>query len=152
MSLFVYMLQYVYFCLSKYCLNQLIKLIHLQTWYRVSLDETLWKELFLLHNNLEVCHLAAGKQCWRSEVRRIHDNAPVLLTETLTDHTDEVLHVSFSHDGKMFSTTSKDATLKVIYKIILHQDWNCEQVCLLSSKKRGKHKDLGRQYFVLNKF
>lgn len=107
------MLRYVYICFSKYCLNQLIRLIHLQTWHRVSLDETLWKELFLLHNNLEVCQLAAGKQCWRSEVRRIHDNAPVLLTETLTDHTDEVLHVSFSHDGKMFSTTSKDATLKV---------------------------------------
>jgi len=90
-----------------------VHLIMLQTWYRVALDETLWKELFLLQTGLNTCQLAPRKHCWRSEVKRIHDNSPVILTEKLTDHTDEVLHVSFSHNGQMFSTTSKDATLKV---------------------------------------
>ena len=37
----------------------------------------------------------------------------MLHTETLREHTDEVLHVSFAHGGHLFSTTSKDATLRV---------------------------------------
>ena len=57
--------------------------------------------------------LPPGKRSWREEVIRVRYHVPTVLTETLTEHTDEVLHVSFSHNGKLFSTTSKDATLKV---------------------------------------
>ena len=43
-----------------------------------------------------------------SEYRRMVDEVPVLLAQTLTAHDDEVLHVSFSHDGKQISSCSKD--------------------------------------------
>jgi F-box and WD-40 domain protein 5 len=38
---------------------------------------------------------------------------PIVLTEILTEHSHQVLHVSFSNNGKMFATTSKDAYVKV---------------------------------------
>ncbi|GLV46786.1 F-box and WD repeat domain containing 5, partial [Carabus blaptoides fortunei] len=34
-------------------------------------------------------------------------------TETLTEHQDEVLHVSFAHNGKLFATCSKDCHILV---------------------------------------
>lgn len=33
---------------------------------------------------------------------------PLVLTEVLTEHSHQVLHVSFSNNGKLFSTCSKD--------------------------------------------
>lgn len=32
----------------------------------------------------------------------------MVLTDVLTEHSHQVLHVSFSHSGKLFCTTSKD--------------------------------------------
>lgn len=90
-------------CVAKTC----------KKWKRVSLDESLWRSI--LHSKLSVTdvELPSSKCSWLQEVKRICYHTPVILTETLKEHTDEVLHVSFSHDGKLFSTTSKDATLKV---------------------------------------
>lgn len=34
-------------------------------------------------------------------------------TETLNEHAHQVLHVSFSHNGKLFSSSSKDGFVKV---------------------------------------
>lgn len=45
---------------------------------------------------------------WFGEYKRLVDNAPLVLTEVLTQHTHQVLHVTFSHNGQMFSTCSKD--------------------------------------------
>ncbi|KAL3865575.1 hypothetical protein ACJMK2_042950 [Sinanodonta woodiana] len=57
--------------------------------------------------------LPSDQHSWRMEYERIHYKVPLILSETLTEHTDEVLHVSFAHGGHLFSTTSKDSTLKV---------------------------------------
>lgn len=38
---------------------------------------------------------------------------PVVLSEVITRHTHQVLHVSFSHSGKYFATTSKDGFIIV---------------------------------------
>ncbi|KAH3836636.1 F-box/WD repeat-containing protein 5-like [Dreissena polymorpha] len=84
-----------------------------RTWQRIALDETLWRRLFYSILNVSPQPLAPGKSSWREEVKRIQYETPLTLTETLTDHTDEVLHVSFSHDGCVFGTTSKDASLKI---------------------------------------
>ena len=59
------------------------------------------------------CSLAPGKASWKQEYKRVYYHSPVVHTETLREHTDEVLHVSFAHRGHLFSTTSKDATLRV---------------------------------------
>ena len=97
----------------KKCMSYLLGFLLLKTWNRVSLDESLWKDLLHREINDRPGHLAEGKVSWQEEVKRVRYHIPTILTETLTEHTDEVLHVSFSHNGKLFSTTSKDATLKV---------------------------------------
>lgn len=69
----------------------------------------------LYNNNKPISEedLPPGKVSWRNEYRRLTYKIPTQLSETLQEHTDEVLDVSFSHDGKLFCTTSKDATVKV---------------------------------------
>lgn len=72
-------------------------------------------------NILNFCQgsLPPGKISWRNEYQRLTHETPTHLSETLLEHSDEVLDVSFSHDGKLFCTTSKDATVKV-RNIIIH--------------------------------
>lgn len=50
----------------------------------------------------------AGAESWRAEYRRLTNNVPMVMTDVLTFHSHQVLHVSFSHNGKMFATCSKD--------------------------------------------
>lgn len=45
---------------------------------------------------------------WFSEYKRLVYHVPMILTDELNAHTHQVLHVSFSHNGKMFATCSKD--------------------------------------------
>ncbi|XP_066293861.1 F-box/WD repeat-containing protein 5-like [Branchiostoma lanceolatum] len=83
-------------------------------WHRVSQDDLLWKDL--LYSEFSVSRtipMAPFKLSWWSEFRRLHYFSPVALTETLKEHTDQVLHVSFSHNGKMFASSSKDGFIKV---------------------------------------
>ncbi|XP_062589029.1 F-box/WD repeat-containing protein 5-like [Saccostrea cucullata] len=82
-------------------------------WCRVAFDESLWKALLWRTWDIHGVTLPPGKDSWYLEYKRLHYNCPVILTEVLKDHSDEVLHVSFSHRGDMFSTTSKDASIKV---------------------------------------
>ncbi|CAG2221386.1 FBXW5 [Mytilus edulis] len=82
-------------------------------WNRVTNDESLWKYLLDVKWGVKNQKLPPSKESWRSEYKRLDFHTPIHLSETLTDHDDEVLHVSFSHDGKLFCTTSKDATIKV---------------------------------------
>lgn len=50
---------------------------------------------------------------WRAEYERLCDHTPVLLCEELNEHSDEVWHVSFSHNGRMFATGAKDGGVAV---------------------------------------
>ena len=50
---------------------------------------------------------------WRSEYRRVVETTPWYLTDELHDHSNQVLHVSFSHDGRHFATCSKDGCVMV---------------------------------------
>ena len=56
---------------------------------------------------------AGGSVSWRSEYRRIVEKTPCYLTDELRDHHHQVLHVSFSHDGRHFATCSKDGFVLV---------------------------------------
>lgn len=58
----------------------------------------------------------AGKS-WLEEFKRLCYHIPVVQTETLTDHMNQVLHVSFSHNGKYFATCSKDGYVLVNEKL-----------------------------------
>ncbi len=44
---------------------------------------------------------------WRSEYERLTDAVPRMESQVLEAHCDEVLHVSFSHDGRQIASCSK---------------------------------------------
>lgn len=62
----------------------------------------------------------SGAESWRTEFKRLTDNVPMVMTDVLTNHSHQVLHVSFSHNGKMFATCSKDGF--IIVSIFLHSN------------------------------
>ncbi|ODM90981.1 F-box/WD repeat-containing protein 5 [Orchesella cincta] len=82
---------------------------------RVANDEILWRNLFHRHfvisPNKFVNPLSGDS--WRTEFVRLIDEVPIVETEVVTKHTDQVLHVAFSHDGKRFATTAKDGYVYV---------------------------------------
>ena len=58
--------------------------------------------------------LSKARGGWRDEYARLHYHAPCVESEVHAGVlVDEVLHVSFSADGRYFATSSKDATVKV---------------------------------------
>ncbi|XP_059473589.1 F-box/WD repeat-containing protein 5 [Neocloeon triangulifer] len=80
-----------------------------QRWHRVGCDEFLWRDL--LHTDYKVdksIGLPPGRTSWMEEYYRLTACVPMLETEVLREHAHQVLHVSFSHNGKMFVTCSKD--------------------------------------------
>lgn len=55
-----------------------------------------------------------GAESWCNEYKRLTYNIPMVLTDELKDaHSHQVLHVSFSHNGRMFATCSKDGFVHV---------------------------------------
>ncbi|KAK6622573.1 hypothetical protein RUM43_008415 [Polyplax serrata] len=85
-----------------------------KTWLRISYDEFLWKDLFYSHFKIDPeIHILPGKHSWLEEYKRLTYHTPVVETEVLKDHTHQVLHVSFSHNGKLFATCSKDGSVLV---------------------------------------
>ncbi|XP_078082850.1 F-box/WD repeat-containing protein 5 [Mustelus asterias] len=83
-------------------------------WYGVSRDEFLWKDLFYRYYNVNRSvprHPAAIS--WLAEFQRLYDTIPCVEVETLKEHRDQVLHVSFSHNGYLFGSCSKDCFVKV---------------------------------------
>ncbi|KAJ6633664.1 hypothetical protein lerEdw1_014334 [Lerista edwardsae] len=85
-----------------------------QQWHAVSLDEVLWKELFYRYYRVErevPRHPAATS--WYEEFQRLYDTIPCVEVQTLKEHSDQVLHLSFSHNGFLFASCSKDCTAKI---------------------------------------
>ena len=108
------------------------------SWNRVSRDPFLWRELFcrrwdLLSRikkygltphvplmlpdssaTLSSPSCAERSSSWRDEYVRLECETPCVESEVHADvQKDEVLHVSFSPNGRYFATSSKDATVKV---------------------------------------
>ncbi|KAK0079891.1 hypothetical protein PV325_000658, partial [Microctonus aethiopoides] len=85
-----------------------------KSWNRVSHDELLWKELFYRTYKIDPSvGIMPGKTSWLGEFKRLTYHTPLLETEVLKEHSHQVLHVSFSHNGKMFATCSKDGYIFV---------------------------------------
>lgn len=111
-------------------------------WLAVSRDEFLWRELFYSYYRIPrtvpqhpggplasscdsffapflptwsdstVCAYAAAVS-WYREFKRLFDCIPCVEVQTLKEHSDQVLHLAFSHRGHRFSSCSKDCTVKV---------------------------------------
>ncbi|XP_011691017.1 PREDICTED: F-box/WD repeat-containing protein 5 [Wasmannia auropunctata] len=85
-----------------------------RSWYRVSRDEFLWKYLFYRTYKIDPdVGIVPGKTSWLGEFKRLAYHTPLIETEILKEHSHQVLHVSFSHNGKMFATCSKDGYILV---------------------------------------
>eukprot|EP00088_Acartia_fossae_P066419 TRINITY_DN8233_c0_g2_i3.p1 TRINITY_DN8233_c0_g2~~TRINITY_DN8233_c0_g2_i3.p1 ORF type:complete len:513 (-),score=100.37 TRINITY_DN8233_c0_g2_i3:26-1564(-) len=85
-------------------------------WNQFAQSNSLWRNLFLRRFRVKGAanlRLRPGSSNWREEFRRLYCKVPIVCTDTLTFHTDEVLHVAFSHKGDKFSTCSKDANFVV---------------------------------------
>ncbi|XP_077005100.1 F-box/WD repeat-containing protein 5 isoform X2 [Tamandua tetradactyla] len=83
-------------------------------WQAVSRDEFLWKEQFYRYYQVArdvPRHPAATS--WYEEFRRLYDSVPCVEVQTLREHTDQVLHLSFAHSGYQFASCSKDCTVKI---------------------------------------
>ncbi|CAG9862839.1 unnamed protein product [Phyllotreta striolata] len=77
-------------------------------WYEASFNDLLWKDLFVKHFAIDRTIPVYANRTWYEEFRRLSYHIPIVQTETLLEHSDQVLHVSFSHNGKYFATCSKD--------------------------------------------
>ncbi|XP_046413116.1 F-box/WD repeat-containing protein 5 isoform X1 [Neodiprion fabricii] len=85
-----------------------------RTWHRVCKDEFLWKDLFYQTYKIDPnVSIMPGKTSWLQEFKRLTYHTPLLETEVRKEHTNQVLHVSFSHNGQMFTTCSKDGYIIV---------------------------------------
>lgn len=57
--------------------------------------------------------MCAAAFSWYKEFKRLFDCIPCVEVQTLREHSDQVLHLAFSHRGHRFSSCSKDCTVKV---------------------------------------
>ena len=90
-------------------------------WNSICQDNLLWKYLFRrdygkqkrkTHNRKKRDFtLKPGAASWKEEYIRLKESFPCVPTQTLKGHTDEVLHVAFSHDGSEIASCSKVITL-----------------------------------------
>ncbi|TFK00780.1 F-box/WD repeat-containing protein 5 [Platysternon megacephalum] len=85
-----------------------------QQWHAVARDEFLWKELLYRYYRVsrEVPRHPAAVS-WYEDFQRLYDTIPCVEVQTLTEHNDQVLHLSFSHTGYLFASCSKDCTVKI---------------------------------------
>ncbi|KAL3870289.1 hypothetical protein ACJMK2_038365 [Sinanodonta woodiana] len=115
---------HIFFNLSA---SSLVKVSQVcKAWHRVAFDEFLWKDLFYRRWKIErSIPMAPGKVSWLQEYKRLYYHTPAIESEVLRSHSDQVLHVSFAHNGKMFATCSKDGFIKV---------WNSSYPCSLKYK------------------
>ena len=116
-----------------------------RNWHRLSLDELLWKRILQrtlfsgARDHVEVPRCSS----WFEEFRWIHQNTPLIESQVLPGHSDEVLHVAFSHDGKLLSTSSKDCT------VILWRVNNCYRV---SAKEKLNFEGYNWEYVQFSEF
>jgi len=71
-----------------------------------------------LNLTLQCCFNPQGKTSWLAEYKRLSYHTPVIQTEILREHSHQVLHVSFAHNGQMFATCSKDGYVLVTYSTV----------------------------------
>ena len=92
---------------SEVCIN----------WSLICQDNLLWKYLFKRdfvtrkqrnrNKRKEELEIKVGAASCKEEYIRLTDQFPCVRKQSLTGHTDEVLHVAFSHDGAEIASCSK---------------------------------------------
>ena len=107
-----------------------------RNWLRLSKDEMLWKCLLqqtLFNGKRDNIELPMKSSSWFSEFQRLHQNTPLVEGQVLKEHTDEVLHVAFSHDGELLASSSKDCS------VILWRVYNSHRVKMVKKINFEEH-------------
>lgn len=104
-----------------------------RNWYRVSRDELLWKHLLQSHSDIGVQDILGLLRAptWLEEFKWIHLNTPLIESQVLKMHTDEVLHVAFSHDGQLMASSSKDCSV-ILWLISDDCRFNSKDTCKIN--------------------
>lgn len=76
---------------------------------------TIFVSLFVVRSS--ALTMATGACSWKNEYVRLTSRIPFVQAQCLTGHAHQVLHVSFSHNGEMFATCSKDGYVIVSIKL-----------------------------------
>ena len=86
-------------------------------WNSISQDNLLWKYLFRrdygkqkrkrYKRRIVDFTMKPDAASWKEEYIRLKEGFPCVPQQTLKGHTDEVLHVAFSHDGSEIASCSK---------------------------------------------
>ncbi|XP_066945784.1 F-box/WD repeat-containing protein 5 [Macrobrachium rosenbergii] len=85
-----------------------------KSWMQVSYDEFLWRHYFYKDFQVDPSvPIMPGAVSWRAEYERLVEETPVVLMQEISEHNHQVLHVSFSHKGDVFATSSKDGYIIV---------------------------------------
>ncbi|XP_068216218.1 F-box/WD repeat-containing protein 5 isoform X2 [Palaemon carinicauda] len=85
-----------------------------KSWMQVSYDEFLWRHYFYKDFQVDSSvPIMPGAISWRAEYERLVEETPVVLMQEISEHNHQVLHVSFSHKGDVFATSSKDGYIIV---------------------------------------
>ena len=88
-----------------------------QKWNIAATDDILWRNLTRRDYKIPRSRLHQPvEESWRLEYQRLSDHTPCHCSDILSDHTDEVLYVSFSRSGQHFVTCSKDGSF-IVWRI-----------------------------------
>ena len=78
-------------------------------WCYAGHDNQLWKHLFIQHFQPKTSVIRdKNTTTWKLEYERLCAHVPIKHWQTLRLHTDEVLHVKFSHNAQQLVSCSKD--------------------------------------------
>ena len=99
----------------------------------MSRDELLWKHLLQSHSDIGVQDILGLLRAptWLEEFKWIHLNTPLIESQVLKMHTDEVLHVAFSHDGQLMASSSKDCSI-ILWLISDDCRFNSKDTCKIN--------------------
>lgn len=113
-------------------------------WNVVSMDNLLWKKVLCRDFQITLkTKIHPSGNSWKEEYKRLVDDTPNVLSEELSGHQDEVLHVSFSNSGKHFVTCSKDGFLIV---------WDIDQTGITSLRYYEDMKKYGWHFTWASKY
>lgn len=102
-------------------------------WNRIAWDEILWKNLLLNYFGVDQkTSLPSQAKSWSAEFRRLQFQTPAIETQVLNEHSDEVLHVAFAHNGRYFVSSSKDCSA-ILWKdkggkVVPYQTYSCHDL------------------------
>lgn len=83
-------------------------------WLSVSKSDILWKRRLIREYRINPwAGLSQDCKSWVKEYKRLYWQTPTILSEEICDHSEEILHASFSPEGDLVATVGADCALLV---------------------------------------